>query len=191
MPPSRLPAACLIGLTGPNAAGKSAVADHLVERGFAYHSLSDIVREEADRLGLDHTRVHLIALGNDLRRREGPAALAAHIRGRVGRRDVIDSIRNPAEVTELRKLEGFRLLGIDAPVEVRFERALRRGRAGDGETLEEFRRREEEENSRDPAAQQLQATFALADIRAANDGTLEDLRGQVDRLLQGWGADIK
>jgi dephospho-CoA kinase len=187
----RAPDACLIGLTGPNAAGKSAVADHLVDRGFAYHSLSDIVREEADRRGLDHTRVHLIAVGNDLRRGEGPAALAARIRTRVGRRDVIDSIRNPAEVTELRKLPGFHLLGIDAPVKLRFERAVRRGRAGDGETLEEFRGREEDENSSDPAAQQLKATFALADVRVANDGTLEHLRGQVDRLLERWGAGLR
>jgi len=120
----------------------------------------------------------------------GPALRALRTRTRLGRRDVIDSIRNPAEVAELRKLEGFHLLGIDAPVKLRFERSQRRGRAGDGETLEEFRRREEEENSHDPAAQQLQATFALADVRAANNGTLEELRGQVDRLLERWGAGL-
>ena len=35
----------IVGLTGPNAAGKGVVADFLRERGYAYFSLSDIVRE--------------------------------------------------------------------------------------------------------------------------------------------------
>ena len=39
--------ALVIGLTGPNAAGKGEVANHLEARGFRLHSLSDIVREEA------------------------------------------------------------------------------------------------------------------------------------------------
>jgi dephospho-CoA kinase len=175
-----------IGLTGPNAAGKSAVVEHLVGRGFARHSLSDVVRQEAARRGLDPSRANLIEVGNDLRRREGPAALAARIRPRLGPRNVIDSIRNPAEVAELRRLDGFRLLGVDAPLPLRFERARRRGRLGDGDTLEEFRRREQIENGAEPTAQQLGATLALADAVVTNDGTLEDLLRQVDHWVGDW-----
>lgn len=176
-----------MGLTGPNAAGKSEVARHLVRRGFAYHSLSDIVREEADRLGLDHTRENLIQIGTDLRRSEGPAVLAARIRGRLGPRNVVDSIRNPAEVGELRLTPGFRLLGVDAPLELRFDRSRRRARLGDGDSLEEFRRREEKENTDDPAAQQLRLTLALADARLSNEAGLGDLFRQVDAQLRAWG----
>lgn len=175
-----------IGLTGPNAAGKSVVAGHLVDRGFTYHSLSDIVREEADRRGLDHRRLHLIEVGNDLRRAGGPGVLAARIRERLGPRNVIDSIRNPAEVQELRRDASFRLLGVDAPVELRYERSRARGRLGDGDSLEEFRRREAIENSDDPAAQQLRATLGLADARIDNGGPLETLFQQVDALLRAW-----
>jgi dephospho-CoA kinase len=42
----------VVGLTGANAAGKGEVALHLCDRGFRVHSLSDIVREEAERRGL-------------------------------------------------------------------------------------------------------------------------------------------
>ena len=178
----------LVGLTGPNAAGKSAVASHLGTLSFAYHSLSDIVREEAERQGLEPTRVHLIAIGNELRRREGAAALAVRIGPRLATRDVIDSIRNPAEVAALRKLPGFHLLGVDAPMALRFERSRSRGRVGDGETLDVFRRREELENTEDPAAQQLRATLALAEVTLRNQGSLEDLHDQVDRLLAAWGG---
>jgi dephospho-CoA kinase len=182
MPPVRL----IIGLTGPNAAGKSAVASHLESRGFRFHSLSDIVREEAGARGLDHSRENLIAVGNELRRAEGPGVLAARLVPRLGRREVVDSIRNPSEVAELRRLDGFHLLGLDAPVELRFERARLRGRVGDGTTLEEFVRMEESENTADPAAQQLRATLALADVVLLNDGSLEWLLGRADRQLQEW-----
>ena len=37
----------VLGITGPNAAGKGEVSAHLKTRGFDVHSLSDIVREEA------------------------------------------------------------------------------------------------------------------------------------------------
>jgi len=178
----------IVGLTGPNASGKSEVAAHLGRRGFAYHSLSDVVREEAARRGLPPEREHLIKIGNDLRRGEGPATLARRIASRLQGRDVVDSIRNPAEVAALRALRGFKLLGVDAPVEVRFERARRRARAGDGDTLAEFTRREAQENTADPSAQQLQTTLALADARLVNGGSLDELFRQVDARLAEWGA---
>ena len=180
-----------MGLTGPNAAGKSVVARRLVERGFVYHSLSDIVREEADRRGLEAVRLHLIEVGNDLRRLGGPGVLAARIRERLGSRSVVDSIRNPAEVAELRLAAGFRLLGVDAPVELRYRRSLERGRIGDGDTLEEFRRREELENSTDPAAQQLRATLALADARVENAGPLDGLFRRVDEQVDRWEGAVR
>jgi len=50
-------------------------------------------------------------------------------------------------------------------------------------TLEEFARKEALENSNDPAAQQLTQTLALADVVVPNDGTLEDLRARVAEAL--------
>ena len=176
----------IVGLTGPNASGKSEVAVHLQRLGFACHSLSDIVREEASARGLDHSRAHLIAVGNDLRRVGGPGVLASRIRSRLAQRDVVDSIRNPAEVEELRRVPGFHLLGLDASVELRFERSRRRGRLGDGECLEDFMAKEEAENTADPAAQQLRATLQLADVTLVNDSELPSLIEQVDRTLSEW-----
>jgi dephospho-CoA kinase len=174
----------IIGLTGPNAAGKGEVASCLKAKGFAYHSLSDVLREDLEREGLAPTRENLIARGNELRRASGPGVLAERILTRLSGRDVVDSIRNPSEVEVLRRRPGFILIGIDAPLEVRFGRAVARGRAGDGPTLEEFREREARENSPDPARQQLARTFAMADRTLANDGSLDDLRARLDALLR-------
>jgi dephospho-CoA kinase len=151
--------------------------------GFAVHSLSDVVREEAASRGLPPERGHLIEVGNDLRRRFGPGALAERILPRLGTRDVVDSIRNPAEVEVLRRVPGFALVCVTASVDTRFQRSLARARPGDPETLQAFRRREQQENASDPAGQQLDRTAALADVALENDGDLAALHGAVERLL--------
>ena len=178
----------MLGLTGPNAAGKGEVAAHLAQLGFAVHSLSDVVREEAAARGLSPEREHLIRVGNLLRTEGGAGVLARRILARLGDRDVVDSIRNPAEVETLRELPRFVLLGVDAPAELRFRRSAARGRPGDPGTIEAFHSREAQENTSNPTAQQLAATFALADRLLSNEGDLEALQLQVERLVAALDA---
>jgi len=173
----------VLGLTGPNAAGKGEVANWLSAHGFILHSLSDIVREEAAASGLPPERQHLIATGNLLRKEGGAGVLATRMVPRLGVRDVVDSIRNPAEVQVLRSLPHFVLAGVEASIEVRFKRSLLRARPGDPETLEQFQQREKEENSSDPNSQQLAATFALADHILVNDGEIAHLHTAISSLL--------
>jgi dephospho-CoA kinase len=156
----------------------------LASAGFTVHSLSDEVRHEATRRGLDHSRDNLIHIGVDMRARHGPGALARRVLPRLRDKAVVDSIRNPGEVAVLRRVPRFLLLGIDAPQELRFQRSLRRGRLGDGATLEEFARKEKRENSSTRAGQQLLATLALADIVIDNDGTIEELRRRVQEAIE-------
>ncbi|MBI2107815.1 AAA family ATPase [Candidatus Woesearchaeota archaeon] len=66
----------IIGLTGKNASGKGEAAAYLKKKGFEYHSLSDILREEATKRGIEHARENLINLGNELRSQFGPNYLA-------------------------------------------------------------------------------------------------------------------
>lgn len=176
----------VVGLTGPNASGKGEVASCLRSRGFEVHSLSDIVREEAARRGLAPVREHLIRIGNLLRAEGGPGVLARRILPRLGARAVVDSIRNPAEVAELRSLPHFRLLGVRAGVERRFLRSVGRGRAGDPTTLDEFLERERQENGDDPTAQRLDATFRLSDRVIDNEGDIRELGVAVEAVIQDW-----
>jgi dephospho-CoA kinase len=176
----------VIGLTGPNAAGKGVVANLLLETGYAYHSLSDIVREVARASGLDTSRRHLIEMGQRLRREEGPGVLASRLMPRLEPPAVVDSVRHPAEVTAFRSLPAFRLLGVDAPLEVRYERAVARDREGDRPDLETFRRREEQENASRPEAQQLRKTLALADEVVSNEGSIEALHRAVRAIVDRW-----
>ena len=88
------------------------------------------------------------------------------------------------QVEELRKNKDFVLIAVDAPVEVRYSRAIKRGRIENASSLSEFIEIEEKENSNNPNAQQLNNTIKLADIIIDNNGTLDDLYSKINQLLK-------
>jgi dephospho-CoA kinase len=173
----------LIGLTGTNGAGKGEVAAFFGARGYAYVSLSDILRDELRERGAAITRDSLILVGNELRRKFGPEVLARRTMDRITGPTVVDSIRNMAEVAYFRTRKGFILLAVDAPVEVRFARVSARGRDESATTLEAFRKKEDEERAGGADAQQLEACLVAADRLIWNDGTIEDLHRELEELL--------
>lgn len=180
----------IIGLTGPNASGKGELANILKKRNFKYYSCSDIIREEAEKRGLEKTREILINIGNELREKFGPNYLAQKILEKInsdrqtGQKDfVVDSIRNPFEVEELKTDKEFILFGINAPIESRYERAKARGRVENAENFYEFKLIEEKENSQNPKAQQQDKVYKMADKYVYNDGNLEDLEKRFDFAL--------
>ena len=106
----------IIGLTGKNAAGKGELAAHLKSKGFHYFSLSDALRDEATKQNLEHSRDSLIKLGTEMREKFGKGVLAERINDKISKLEnkkiVVDSIRHPGEIKELRKNDGFVLHGI-------------------------------------------------------------------------------
>ncbi len=176
----------IIGLTGPNASGKGEAALYIKSKGFAYHSLSDILRKESKKLGIEPTRENLIELGNKLRSEFGPSVLAERVIERLSGEEnhIIDSIRNPAEVAAFRKRGGFVLLGIDAPVEKRFKRSLERNRPGDAKTLYDFIEKEGRENKSDPESQQIRRCLSMSDAVIVNDANLEGLHRKIDEWIK-------
>src|SRR5262245_48414419 len=137
----------IVGLTGRNAAGKGLAAEFLKSKGFAFYSLSDVIREEVRRRGLELTRDALIATGRELRAHHGTGYLAEQIFQRLepGMNYVVDSFRHGDEVAVFRKASDFHLLAVRASPEVRFERIRKRGRESDPRTLEDFQKLERAE----------------------------------------------
>ncbi len=178
----------IVGVAGPYAAGKSAVVEHLRARGYEAHSLSDVIRDVLRERGVEETRERMIQAGRALRAEAGPAALAERLATQF-REDghyVIDSIRHPAEVEALRaRSPRFVLLWVDAPLPLRFERLRARGRPGDPKDATELAAFEaRERGGEEPGGQQLDAVRALADETVWNEGDLEQLEEQLERLLE-------
>jgi len=175
----------LIGLTGRNAAGKGEVARYLQRKSFYYYSLSDAIRDEIRSRGEDPTRERLIIVGNELRQRYGSNILAERVLAKIeaDKHYVIDSIRNPAEVETFRTAKNFKLIRIEAPAEIRFQRILSRQRESDPRTLEEFVTLENREAEGDDTSQNLVKVELMADHVLSNDSTLEKLYPKIDELL--------
>jgi dephospho-CoA kinase len=173
----------LIGLTGTNCAGKGEVAAFFEKKGYTYFSLSDLIREELRKAGREESRDNLIEMGNELREKNGYDILARLVMKKVKGRSVIDSIRHPQEVEYLRKQKDFILLAVDAPVDLRYERAKKRGREESASTLEEFKKKEAEEMTDKAQGQQLHNCLKMADFLVINDGSLEDLHRKLEELL--------
>lgn len=173
----------LIGLTGTNSAGKGEAAAFFQNAGYAFLSLSDLIREEIRKKGIRLNRDNLIITGNKLRENHGADILARRIMTKVQGNTIIDSIRNSKEVEYLQRQPGFILLAIDAPVEIRYERAKKRGRDESSETLEEFIAKEAEEISNQENRQQLHQCMTMADHKIQNDSTLEAFYNKLEKFL--------
>ena len=173
----------LIGLTGTNGSGKGIAASFFKTNGYAYFSLSDIIRHELIKEGSETTRDNLIQKGNELREKHGANILAKRVMDRITGHSVIDSIRNPEEIEYFRIMESFILLAIDAPVEIRYIRVQHRGRNESASSLEEFIAKEKEEMTQKEKGQQLQECMRMADYRVTNEGSLEDFYKKLEKFL--------
>lgn len=181
----------IIGLTGTNGAGKGAVADILKEKGFEYYSLSDEIRKELKKRGVEENLDTLIAVGNELRAKEGPGILSKRILKTIssGKKSgkqknlIIDSIRNPAEIQELKKNKSFILIAVDAPIQLRYERIIKRKRVSDFVSFEKFKEQEDVQLRGGAAGQQLLNCMGMADFNITNEGSLDELKSKIEDVL--------
>ncbi len=184
----------IIGLTGENCAGKGTIAEYLKKKSFYYLSLSDVIREELASKGKEITRANLIEEGNYMREHLGSGILSKKTIEKMekDRNYVVDSVRNPEEAQELKKLNNFFFVYVTAPAEIRFERMHARGRESDPQTLEAFQKIEEMElKNAEKSKQNLLETFALADRKIVNDSSVEALHEKIDLLLASLSAEFK
>lgn len=179
----------LIGVTGTLASGKDTLSHYLVRnKGFFHFSLSDAIREEADERGLPKDRDTLVDLGNKLRAEFGNDILARRAMEAILKQkvenSVITSIRNPDELKFLKKIPGFVLITVDAPIEARYQRIVSRKRDSDFVDFETFKAQEEKEMSGEAHEQDLGAVIAAADYSLFNDGTLEEFQEKIEGILK-------
>lgn len=180
----------IIGVTGPLCAGTDTFGEILKkENEFGWLSYSDVLRKEMRKMKFKITRKNLQDFGDKLRKEEGTGVLSKRIIEMMddGKDYVVGNIRNPGEVDVLRKRFGdkFTLVKIDAPVELRFERLMKRRREKDPESFEEFKKVEERDIGLDEEdfGQKHGAVFDMADFILVNDGSFEEFRERVKDFL--------
>jgi dephospho-CoA kinase len=177
----------VIGLTGPNAAGKGEVCKYLSKKSFTVFSLSDILREVAAKKNVVATRENLVFLGNKLRMRYGSGYLAKQLLKKIGIYDkvVVDSIRTIGEIKEFKKKfkNKFFLIHITAPKKIRYKFLKKRGREGDPKSYKEFLETEKRECSNKKTQQQIHLCKNHADFFINNNSSLARLHKKIDLVL--------
>ena len=177
----------IIAIAGTNGAGKDEAAHFFASRGFSHFSLSDELREFARARSEEPTREALQLLGNELRTVYGQSYLTNRVLERAASSGatniVITSVRNLGELEPVKNTEGFKLLFIDAPVEIRYARVKSRGRTGEGMSLSEFKALEAREMRGGEKAQNLEALKAAATELIDNSGTVEDFHRKLGEAV--------
>lgn len=161
----------LIGIAGSFASGKDTIAHALeADYGFTHVSTGDMVRAAALKERGSIERPVLREVADAHRHRDGAGIFVEHALGQQ-RPLVITGIRSLGEAKTL-KAAGGKLLFIDAPVEVRYERMKTRHRDAEVElTLEQFQANEQKEWH----AGDDDADFNLRDIRAMADVVMDNV----------------
>ncbi len=178
-----------LGLTGPIASGKGELTKILISKGFRYISLSDIVREEARKRNIELKRENLQRLGNFLRKEHGPGILGRMVREKIEKERekewVIDGIRNPGEVMELRKMPDFYLIAITAPLEILVERVISRKRLEDPDSVEEIREKilKEIGEAEPEEGQRIKDCMDISDFTIINIHSLSYLEAEVEKII--------
>lgn len=177
----------IIGITGTDGAGKGAAVDCLVSKGFTHCSARALWLDEIRKRSLEPIRANMRIVANSLRARHGDDYLVSEYLRRAadaGWQDiVIESIRALAEAVTL-KARGGILLAVDAEPHIRYERIQERASESDRVTFKEFIAHEQMEmNDPDPHGMQKAKVIAMADYTLRNNGTLEELHAQVEKVL--------
>ena len=177
----------IIGITGSFGAGKGEVVEYLkAAHGFSHYSASGFITEEVVRRELPLNRDSMTLVANELRAQHGASYVVDSLYARAqaaGGNVVIESLRAPAEVARIRELGGF-VIGVDAPAQLRYDRAVKRGSEKDAVTFEYFLAQERrEQNPGDPTKQNIFEALKLSDIVIQNDDTLETLAERIEAAL--------
>lgn len=176
----------IIGITGEMASGKGTAAEYFKNKYNAVtFRFSSPLFAVLDILGIPTERNNFIRLSMILRGEFGDDVLAVALASSVVKSEspivIVDGIRRPADIFALSKLNGFKLVYIEAPIESRFSRMKLRGEKADDEskTFEEFQ--DEHKRETELLIPELKKD---ASVVIDNSGSLEDLYKQLDKLIQ-------
>ncbi|MEI7690329.1 MAG: AAA family ATPase [bacterium] len=175
----------IFGISGTNSSGKDTVAKYLQSKDFFHVSLSDILREEMKKQKLKISRQNMIDFSNNYGQEFGADILAKTAYKKFCGRDklIISSIRKPAEVDYLHTIPGLKLIFVDLPINIRYERMLKRARESENIlSYVDFKSLQEKEMD-GTNSQNLSYCKKSADYQIDNSGTVEELFAKIDEII--------
>ena len=178
----------IIGVTGTIGAGKGTVVQYLKSKGFAHYSSSGVLKEILQERGLPKTRTYMSPLADELlTKHEGGVLHFSRERAeRDGAKDyVLEAIHRESEAAFVRSIGGV-IWGVDADIEKRFERSVKRGEGEkDNVTHEQFLAdAKREDDGQGESGPNIRAVLKTANVVLTNNGTQDELFAQVEEALK-------
>ena len=174
----------IIGICGTNGAGKGSVVLFLIKSGFKHYSVRGFLLEELARQGLKPTRDNMIWIANNIRKTEGSDFIIKSLIEKSKGKVVVESIRCLSEAKYLKEQGAF-LLGVDADIALRYDRAVKRASTTDSVSFSEFVALEKKElDNKDEYKQNIRACLDLCDYIVENNSDFKELERQVDEFLK-------
>lgn len=177
----------IIGIIGPIASGKDTLADYLSAKlKWPIFATSSVLKKIARSQNVSINRDNLMVLGRKIAKEKGGDYLAKTMLSQVKNNAILTGMRQVEQINYLKKNSQLTLISIDTNLKRRFERAHKRNKAGEADTLNEFIKNEKIENS-NYQAQQIYKCMAMADFHIENSGTLQDLHKQANKIIKNIG----
>lgn len=166
-------------IVGMPAAGKNIARIYAEERGLPYFATGDLVREEVRRRGIEPTPGNMARLSTELRGEDGMGVTRLALTSAMKTEApavMIEGMRSWPEIELIRKNAPSVVLAFVAPLSLRRERIVSRGRSDD--KAADFEERDGREISYGTAV-----PIALADEYILNTGTLEEALKAMDAIV--------
>nr|AIF22648.1 dephospho-CoA kinase, CoaE [uncultured marine thaumarchaeote SAT1000_10_C05] len=166
--------------------GKSTIVFALKARGIEALNLGDGVRAEAKRRNLEPTGDNLGKLMLELRKKNGPGAVAEllteSIKNSQSKVIIVDGVRSITEIEVLRNVGSVKLLSVEATADTRYQFLSSRGRSDDPTTRKKFEERDNRE-----LGVGIGESIAIADeIIVNSDITLDELTERAYKVIEKW-----
>ena len=130
----------------------------------------------------------MVIVANELREKHSPSFIVEQLYKealKTGKNCIIESIRTPGEVYALKQTGAFFLFAVDAPVNVRYDRIIKRKSETDFVSFDTFVENEKREmTSNNPNKQNISKCIALADSFFMNDESIEKLEQKTDAVIR-------
>lgn len=177
----------IIGLVGTLASGKGTVVEYLKTKGYAHYSSSGTLKEILDEQGLPHTRENLAAAAEGLLLKYKGGVLELNLvrAEQAGAKNVVlEAVHRKSEADFIRS-RGGKIWGVDADVEVRYQRVMARKEGTKDEvSFEQFKSdMEREEEGKGSTTNNIRAVIDSADVVIMNNGTKQDLDKEIEAAL--------
>ena len=176
----------IIAFTGMPFSGKSEAVKIAKDMNIPVIRMGDMIWEETKNRGLNLSDNNVGMIANTMRKEHGMDIWAKKTLEKIRLlknidKIVIDGVRNIEEIEAFEKKLGkdFLLIAVQVGDDIRYKRAMNRGREDDSIDLNLIKKRDKREISWG-----IGNVIASAEIIVSNEGTMEEFKQKIQKILK-------